>query len=228
MTRKKTKNKVINRKPCIFYLMRHGESEGNVNHILQGQNNDSQLTDNGILQAQQRAKQLSHVKFDLAFSSDLIRAHKTAQIVASEHQLAVKTSRLLREMTFGRYDGKKVDEFFAELRDLLDEHYQLSPELRFKHKVKPDIESDEEMMARLITFLRQTALAYPGKTALVVSHGAIIRTLLIHLGWGSYEELAHGAIKNTGYMVLQSVGVEFKVLETVGIEKQDPSLGVDH
>ncbi len=204
--------------PTTFYIMRHGESEGNVNRIMQGQSN-SNLTQNGLLQAEARAVELKDVHFDLAFSSDLIRAHKTAQIVANEHKLAVKTTKLLREMTFGRFDGKTYDEFEQELRELLDEHYRLAPEVRFKHKVQPDIESDEEMVGRLMTFLRQTALAYPGKTALVVSHGAILRTMLIHLGWGTYEELSHGAIKNTGYIVLQSNGVEFNVVRVVDIEK---------
>lgn len=221
MAKKLTRPSVTKRRPCTFYLMRHGESEGNVNRILQGQSN-SKLTDNGMMQAQARAVELKSVKFDLAFSSDLIRAHKTAEIIATEHKLAVTTSELLREMTFGRFDGQKVDNFYQELRQLLDEHYRLAPEVRFKHKVQPDIESDAEMIGRLLTFFRQTALAYPGKTALVVSHGAIIRTLLIHLGWGTYEELAHGAIKNTGYIILKSDGVEFEVVDVVDIEKQEP------
>ena len=45
------------------------------------------------------------------------------------------------------------------------------------------------------------------KTVLAVSHGGIIKTLLIHLGFGTYKEIR--MIGNGGYVKLESDGTEF-------------------
>jgi len=207
-----------NQNYCHFYIIRHGETEWNIEGRLQGQK-DSSLTANGKRQAKELAKMLRQVKFDECFSSDLTRAADTAQILALDHQLAVKTSALLREGRFGRFEGKTKADLQQELQTALDIREQLSREERFRYRTEETMETDEEMMARMITFLRQTALAYSGKTVLVVSHGAMMRTLLIHLGWAEYGELEGGAIENSGFIVLDSDGVDFFVKETDGVTK---------
>ncbi|MBI3069752.1 MAG: histidine phosphatase family protein, partial [Candidatus Levybacteria bacterium] len=62
-------------------------------------------------------------------------------------------------------------------------------------------------LMRFITFLREISVAYAGKTLLIVTHGAMIRILLIHLGVGSYDDFI--AIPNTAYIKLASDGVDF-------------------
>lgn len=205
---------------CRFYLVRHGETEWNTLGKMQG-HQDSPLTENGVEQARQLSQMLKNVSFKDAFSSDLLRAQRTAEIVAADHQLVVQTTKLLREMSFGKYEGRKVDEFREELKDLILYRDGLSDEEKFTYRMLPDFETYEEMVARLITFLRQTALAYPGENILVVSHSAMIRILLIHLGWASHESLPHGGVKNTGYVVIESDGIDFFVKETVGVRKSE-------
>ena len=65
-------------------LLRHGESEGNISGVLQGQT-DYPLTKTGIEQAQRLAStwKAQDVKFDLIISSPLLRASQTAQIIAT-------------------------------------------------------------------------------------------------------------------------------------------------
>ena len=83
------------------------------------------------------------------------------------------------------------------------------------------MESDEEVVERFTSFLKSTAEQYPGKTILVVAHGNMMRTLLVHLGFAKLKELQHGTVKNTGYFVLTVAGDTFKVKKTVGIEKKE-------
>ena len=92
---------------CTIYIIRHGETEWNVKKIMQGQKN-SLLTTKGIQQAKQAAKQLKQIKFAAIFSSDLLRAKRTAQIIALEHKLIVKTRKILRERYYGKFEGKKI------------------------------------------------------------------------------------------------------------------------
>ena len=204
------------RRSCIFYIVRHGETDWNVKGIIQGQKNPK-INKNGFKQALSLAKKLKKIKFNKVFSSDLIRAKRTADILALDHKLAVVANKLLRERHFGKYQGKKGTIFQEKLKDLLEERNNLPKEKRFKFKLQNDIESDEEVISRLITFLRETAFAYPEEKILIVCHGGLMRLFLIHLGFVEYNQLPSGSIKNTAYFVLESDGIEFFVKETYKI-----------
>ncbi len=196
-----------------FYVVRHGETDWNTKKLMQGQT-DIPLNDQGELQAKNLAQELKHIKFDVAFSSDLVRAYHTTEIIALEHALAVTTTELLRERKFGPYEGKP----FSTL-EMYDELKQLSQAELFKHKFAPGVESDEEIVTRLLTFLRETAVAHPGKNVLVGTHGGIIRAFLIHLGHILFEERQQYKIANTAYVKLRSDGVEFFIDNTKGIDR---------
>ncbi|MEP7167407.1 MAG: histidine phosphatase family protein [Candidatus Woesebacteria bacterium] len=207
-----------NKNRCTFYIVRHGQTEWNVDHRLQG-HMDSPLTPDGILQAEELAKTFTGTHFDAAYSSDSFRAHRTAQIVSSEHNLVVKTNQLLREGYYGEYEGKKVTEYREELKDLLEAREQLADQERFTFELGHGIETNEKMVSRFITFLREAALAHPTENVLVVSHGGMIAVLLVHLGFGTFRELAPGSVKNLAYLVLESDGTDFYIKKTHNIEK---------
>jgi broad specificity phosphatase PhoE len=198
-----------------FYLVRHGETDWNKNGTTQGQT-DTLLNELGIKQAEEAAQILKHKKFDLAFSSDLLRAKRTAEIIALEHKLAVKTTRFLRERNFGSLTTMPYQ--------LITEHFNLMTELeeseRKKYRVAPDAENDEEFIGRIFTFLRETAVAYPGKNILVGTHSGVLRMILIHLGYKTHKEYEHMRMRNGGYIKLLSDGVEFTVKETKGFEER--------
>ncbi len=205
-----------NSKYCTFYIVRHGETEWNVKGLLQGQS-DSPLTKKGIRQSNKLAKILKDIKFDAAFSSDSLRAKKSADIILLEKKITLETTELLRERSFGKWEGRGYEVYGNELRELLSEFEKLSDEMKMKFKF-PDIESDEEILVRFIRILREIALGFLGKTVLVVTHGAMMRTLLIHLGFGTYASLPPGAIENSGFIKLRSDGVDFFIDETRGVE----------
>jgi phosphoserine phosphatase len=202
-------------KLTTFYLVRHGETDWNKNGTTQGQTN-TLLNETGIKQAGEVALILKNKSFDLAFSSDLIRAKKTAEIIALEHKIAVQTTELLRERNFGSLT--------AQPYQLVTDHFKLMKKLtkneRRKYRVAPDAENDEEFVARIFTFLRETAVAYPGKKILIGTHSGVLRMILIHLGYITHKEYENMRMRNGGYVKLASDGIEFFVEETAGFDQR--------
>src|SRR6185312_16384853 len=138
------------------------------------------------------------------------RAKKTAEIISAEHNLEVQSRKELRERSWGKQlEGGTVE----EMKKMLVDWEKLSYSERFTKKVFEDMESDEEIMARFLAFLRETAFAYPSKTILIVAHGNLMRTFLVHLGLGTVQEFPRESLSTTGYIVLQSDGVEFEVVK---------------
>ncbi len=206
---------------CTIYLVRHGETEANVKKILQG-HRDYPLTRKGEKQAHDLAKKLNHLHFDAIFASDLGRAKRTAELITLEKKMTVQTTKLLRERSFGKDEGKPWERQDEALKKMVRLYDKLATEEKFKFKFRPESESDEELATRMITVLREIAVAYSGKTVLVVSHGGIMRAFLFKLGFAEvepgYDRLI---IKNTAYVKLLADGVDFFIKHTEGIDKLD-------
>ncbi|OGE32079.1 hypothetical protein A2631_03095 [Candidatus Daviesbacteria bacterium RIFCSPHIGHO2_01_FULL_44_29] len=207
----------MKQKYCTLYIVRHGQTDWNVQKLLQGQQ-DSALTELGITQAKELQETLREIHFDGIFSSDLLRTKKTAEIIVLERQLAVQTTKLLRERNFGKFEGRPYAELDKEIAESFKDYEKLSDEQKFKFKTA-DIESDEELFLRFNIWLREIAAAFAGKTILVVSHGGMIRSLLIHLGYGTYSQIPHSGIANGGFVKIESDGVDYFIKEVVGVTK---------
>lgn len=208
--------------PTTFYLVRHGESHGNVQNVIQGQAN-SPLTERGERQAADLAQSLRGIAFDHAFSSDLIRAHRTAEIVAREHQLVVNTTALLREHRMGSAEGQDKEQYRERNKELLARYERSTEEDKWAARIPEDAESDAEMIGRLLTFLRETAVTYPETTILVGTHGGVLRTLLVHLGWGTHAEVPKGSVQNAGRVVVRTDGTDIELVEVAGVTKNGPA-----
>lgn len=204
-----------------IYIIRHGESLGNAHYAKGGgplYSNElgTDLSDLGVKQAQFIAKKLSKIHFDAIFSSDFIRAKRTAEIIALEQKLEVIATKVIRERNIGSLEGKMTSDVAKKIKLL---QQGLSDEEKMKIKFVPDIESEDELASRFITFLREVAIAYQGKNILAVAHGNIMRSFLVHIGFAKYDELPFDSVKNTGYVKLESDGINFFVKETWGINK---------
>lgn len=209
-----------------FYLIRHGESEGNAS-FLAGKIDDvtselgTALTEEGISQAKQLAKSLRNIPFEAAFSSDLLRAKQTAEIIASERKLVVNTDKTIRERSFEKYRKQ----FFPQSREKLMEEIKnalknMNETEKMEYKHSSNMESAKEGALRLINFLKETANSYQGKNVLVVAHGNIMRAMLTYLGFSKFDELPSGSIENAGYVVLESNDFGFLIKSVHGINKQ--------
>ena len=203
----------------IIYLVRHGESEENVRNIIQGQSN-TPLTAKGEAQAMAAAEALKDVAFDRVFSSDMVRARRTAELIALERALAVNATEQLRETNMGAWEGRPATEYVEQNRDLIDRYETLGEEEKWEFKTSPDAESDGDVNRRFMAFLREVAAAHAGETVLFVTHGGVMRTTLVRLGYGTHAELPVGSVANTAFIKIRADGDEFHVDETNGITKR--------
>lgn len=205
-----------NLKLSTIYIVRHGESQSNVDEILAG-HYDSPLTPTGENQARETARILHDVKFDAVFSSDLVRAKRTAEIIVLEKKLAVTATKVLRERSYGIYENKPYTKINSAIAKLLVKYKHLNEDERNLIPLSGGVETIQNVISRFITFLRVVSIGYSGKTILIVCHGGLMRSLLIHLGFATFKTLPPGSISNAGYIKLESDGIDFFVKETKGI-----------
>ena len=154
-----------------IYLIRHGETEWNREHKLQGHSNVI-LSPEGIHQAQLFAKHAPFHSVDAIYSSDLSRAFKTAKILSHKFGLPVIEERGLRETNFGEWEGRRLSELLAEVPAF--EKFFTRPD-----KVHPpNGETFLECQARAITALEEIIAEHDNQNVIIVSHGAVIRLIL--------------------------------------------------
>lgn len=75
-------------KKTTIFLVRHGETKGNIEKKLQGSLN-TPLTDKGIAQAKRLKERLANFEIDLAFTSPLTRAKKTCEYIVEPHNITI-------------------------------------------------------------------------------------------------------------------------------------------
>ena len=161
-------------------LARHGETDWNREGRWQGWA-DPPLNETGRAQARELAEQLRETPFDAVYSSDLRRAHETAEIVAAPHDVPVVADPALREIDVGAWSGLTRAEIDA----------------RFPGGDRPDGETREQHSGRVLAAVERIARAHPGERVLIVSHGGSMRALQRHLE----DDVSH-PIENCGVIEL--------------------------
>jgi broad specificity phosphatase PhoE len=149
-------------------LVRHGETDWNLDRRLQG-HSDQPLNATGREQARGLAEELAGEELDAVYSSDLSRASETARIIAEARGLEVTALPELRERHFGTWEGLTDDEIGQ----------------RFPEAAKGilgDGETREEMDRRVVGVLQRIAAEHPDGTVLVISHGGPLRAVFRHCG----------------------------------------------
>ena len=125
-----------------IYIIRHGKTELNKANVLQGRSNYP-LNDEGIKQAQNAADMLKDIQFDYVFSSPLIRAVQTAEIVVPNKRITLY-DRLI-EMDYGRHEGTDLKNMPEEIRVFFSD---------FVHNPAPEsMEQLSEVLKRTGEFL---------------------------------------------------------------------------
>ena len=124
-------------------------------HKLQGRS-DIPLNDAGLAGARIASRALLDVPFDLALSSPLARAYKTAEIIAEPHGLTPHRVDLLKEMSFGTFEGTELE---TENPDPSLEEKRQALRHWFEHPSGtvrlPEGENVRDVKDRVRSFLRQ-------------------------------------------------------------------------
>jgi broad specificity phosphatase PhoE len=152
---------------------RHGETKENAAGLSMGQGLNGSLNEAGIEQAQRLALRLKDEKFQYVYVSDLARAVDTAKEIVKFHPAAqFITTPALRERNLGIYEGGS--------RELWKKALKESP-VPF-HAFKPAKgDSYEELQARVAAFWKELTIRHANDTLLLVSHGAALATLFLHI-----------------------------------------------
>ncbi len=151
--------------------MRHGYSEGNLLGEFHG-HMDGDLTDLGHEQAERAGVYLKDRKIDVAYSSDLRRAYKTALHITKYHGIEPIKDENLREIYAGEWEGKKFSELERDYPELYGT-WRSDP----ADFVSIDGESMREVYDRLKTEVERIVGENRGKTVLVATHATPLRCL---------------------------------------------------
>lgn len=201
-----------------LYIVRHGESEGNVQGDIFGA--DSPLTPRGVQQAQALSLIFGSITLHHVYASRLKRAHKTAQIIADKKSLSVSLHDGLRERFFGSLEGKTGAYIKKHHKDTYERFNFISMKEQMSWRMVPDMESYEEVLKRVLNSLDQITLIHKGKTVLLASHANVMLSLLVNFQFASFNELPYGSIKNTAYMKIEKKNDIYSIIETLGITKK--------
>lgn len=172
-----------------FGLMRHAQTAWNRDKRIQGQI-DSDLTAAGEAAARSWGEILKDHRWDRLLVSDLGRARRTADLVNASLGLPVATEPRLRELDWGEWAGKTVQEIRDRFPGALE-----AQEARGWGFCPPGGESRTEQFERCRAALLDAARRWPGETLLVVAHGGVIKSLIYRLLGRDFLTLEPGVIR---------------------------------
>lgn len=159
-----------------LYLIRHGQTDWNLQRKLQGHSNIP-LNELGRTQAEGLVDFFQQNPVEKVFSSDLDRAWQTAQI-ATGSEMIIKMPGL-REVCFGDIEGQTMDQVIARFGEEVWQKWSaLQPPEDFCF---PGGESHQESLTRFIDSLKHIFETHEFKKAAVCTHGLMIRRLGHHL-----------------------------------------------
>jgi len=167
---------------ATLVLVRHGQSQWNLENRFTGWI-DVPLTETGRTEARKAGEALkkSHARFDLAYTSVLIRAIETLKIILAElgqEGIPITQDKALNERHYGQLQGLNKDEtrqkYGEDQVKLWRRSYDVAP---------PGGESLKDTAARTIPFFEAKILPdlKAGKNVLVAAHGNSLRSIVMHL-----------------------------------------------
>jgi alpha-ribazole phosphatase len=153
-------------------LVRHGQTDWNLEGRYQGQNNVP-LNEHGRAEARALAPKLEGTPFTAFYTSDLQRAKETAEILSASVHLPITLEPRLREIDQGEWEGQLVETIRARYAELWRERTVDPASVR-----PPGGETVRDVAARVHAALDDIAGRHPDDPVLIVSHGLAIATAI--------------------------------------------------
>lgn len=184
----------------MLYIMRHGRTDWNDKHKLQGRT-DVPLNDEGRRMAEAAREEYKDVNFDICFSSPLIRAKETAEILLRGRDIPIISDERLMEMSFGIYEG--LENSFSIPDCPVNVIFQHPEEYTTS---VGEAETFDELFARTGEFLEEKV--YPelkkGKDVLIVGHGAMNSCIVTRIKKFPISDYWSAGIENCKLMDLST------------------------
>jgi alpha-ribazole phosphatase len=153
-----------------FTLIRHPEPA--VRGICYG-SLDVPLSEAGIRHAHDIAEALAAEPFAAIYTSPLQRCAETARLLAEGRECPLETLDALRELNFGRFEGRTFDDLMRDYPDLYRRWMGSPTEVEF-----PGGESFATMRRRVLAAAGELHARHAGQKIALVTHGGVIRILL--------------------------------------------------
>lgn len=163
-----------------LFLVRHGQSQWNLENRFTGWQ-DVDITPLGQLEARQAGKALAKEPMDMAFTSTLIRAQHTLQIILEEigkPHLPIVINAALNERSYGNLEGlnkaETAEKYGAEQVHIWRRSFDVAP---------PGGESLKDTYDRVIPYFDKCIVPQlrENKNVLIVAHGNSLRALIMYL-----------------------------------------------
>ncbi len=190
------------------YIIRHGETDFNKLGIVQGRGVNSDLNNQGKIQAYSFYKAYYHIPFDKIYTSTLKRTHQTVQHFID---LGIPWEQLsgLDELDWGTNEGRQADqtmktEFYALLKKWMQGHLHL----KFENGESPLEVSKRQIEA--INHIMSNALE---QKVLICMHGRAMRLFLCHLLQKDLTEMDSFPHSNVTLYRLLHDGNAFQLLD---------------
>jgi len=166
-------------------LIRHGESQANLDEVWAGAEFDSPLTETGRKQALKTAEYVfENFKVDKVYSSDLMRAYNTGKPIADKFSIPIVADEELREIYSGDWERVGFDE--------LKKNYAKSFEVWHKdigHAQPDNGEKVSELQKRFCDEVEKIAKENDGKTVVITTHSTPIRAFQCKYRKNSLDEM---------------------------------------
>jgi probable phosphoglycerate mutase len=210
-----------------LHLIRHGETDWNAIRRVQGQL-ESRLTELGKQQAAALAAQLQSYDIGRVFCSSSVRTRETADILFSSAQLPMQYHDNLREIHLGPWEGN----LYADLehQDPEQFHNFWNEPHRF---ALAGAESFRQLQQRGVDAVQQIVAQTDEEEVAIVSHGALIKSVLCHFEQRPLAELwdpprmhncAHSIMefdRNGHARIVRYAGEDYRHLPSSGDQTAD-------
>lgn len=182
-----------------LYIVRHGETLWNKDKRLQG-HADIELNDYGRELARKTGEALMNTQIDIIYSSPLIRAYETADLIRNGRNIELRTDDRLKELSFGCYEGSNFSELIRN-PELTFQYFFKQPHL---YKPAADGETLEHLIARAGDFMQSVIepLADSLERVMIVAHGALNKAIMSYIKKHSTEYFWSGGLQQNCNVII--------------------------
>ena len=182
-------------------LVRHGQTEWNVQNRLQGHKN-SPLTNSGKMQALDVKRVLDSYEIHGAYVSPLQRAKDTIEIILSDLDIEAIEVHNLKEINLGPWEGKTKEETKKSHPEEYANFWSKQDEFSLH-----GAETYSQLQNRIVSELKTIISKETNKTILVVSHWIAIKVAVAYFSSIPISQLSSVPdIENGGFFTLIKEG----------------------
>ncbi len=160
-----------------IYMIRHGQTDWNKKNLLQGRS-DIPLNEEGRKMAEEAAYKLKDIDFYRIYSSPLVRAYETAEIIKGDRNIPIICDERIIEMSFGDYEGTYYNKSHMDTDDGIYNFF-FKPECYTAKNGEVIRDIKERTAAFMKEIISDEQLE--GKSILVSAHGAAIAAMISYV-----------------------------------------------